>query len=204
MKITDINIENITDEIIKKVLFSVPKIEYKEADCLIIFGCHLKPLLDERLKTAIDILKNKNIDRILLTGGIGVYGNFNESEYMKDILIKHGIKKEMILIEDKSTTTEENIINCLEILKKYELIKNKKIVLVSSEAHLNRIGMELKKQSKDNIFEIIYEYPSISIISFENVVKNPDLRLMAVNEIKKIIRFINMNIIDDEDIKIIK
>ena len=200
MKLTDIDTNNISNEIIKKVLFNTPKNEYLEADCLIVFGCHLKPLLDERIKTVLEILKVKKVDKILLTGGIGVAGDFNESEYMKEVLLKNNVKEEIILIEDKSTTTEENIINSIEILKNNNLIENKTIILVSNQAHLKRIWMELKKQLKDNKFEIIYEYPSSSLTSFENFEKNNELRVRAVNEIKKIRKFIDMGIVDDENI----
>ena len=200
MKLTDIDTNNISNEIIKKVLFNTPKNEYLEADCLIVFGCHLKPLLDERIKTVLEILKVKKVDKILLTGGIGVAGDFNEYEYMKEVLLKNNVKEEIILIEDKSTTTEENIINSIEILKNNNLIENKTIILVSNQAHLKRIGMELKKQLKDNKFEIIYEYPSSSLTSFENFEKNNELRVRAVNEIKKIRKFIDMGIVDDENI----
>lgn len=200
MKLTDIDTNNISNEIIKKVLFNTPKNEYLEADCLIVFGCHLKSLLDERIKTVLEILKVKKVDKILLTGGIGVAGDFNESEYMKEVLLKNNVKEEIILIEDKSTTTEENIINSIEILKNNNLIENKTIILVSNQAHLKRIGMELKKQLKDNKFEIIYEYPSSSLTSFENFEKNNELRVRAVNEIKKIRKFIDMGIVDDENI----
>lgn len=200
MKLTDINTNNIKNEIIKKVLFSIPKNKYSEADCLIVFGCHLKPLLEERIKLTVDILRSKKIEKILLTGGIGVAGDFNEAEYMKEVLLKHGIKKENILIEDKSTTTEENIINSIEILKNNNLIENKKLILVSNQAHLRRIGMEFKKQLNNTKYVVIYEYPSTSLISFENILKNNELRALAINEIKKIISFIDIGIIDNENI----
>ena len=200
MRLTEINTQNITDDIIKKVLFSTIKSEFLEADCLIIFGCHLKPLLDERLECAIKILKSKKIDTILLTGGIGVNGNFNESEYMKKALLNFGIAENKILVDDKSTTTEENIVNSIQILRDTNLINNKKIVLVSNQAHLRRIGMELKKQLNGDKFDIIYEYPENSIISFDNVKNDNDLRNLATNEVKKIIRFIEQGIVDDEEI----
>ena len=200
MWLTEINTQNITDDIIKKVLFSTIKSEFLEADCLIIFGCHLKPLLDERLECAIKILKSKKIDSILLTGGIGVNGNFNESEYMKKALLNFGIAENKILVDDKSTTTEENIVNYIQILRDTNLINNKKIVLVSNQAHLRRIGMELKKQLNGDKFDIIYEYPENSIISFDNVKNDNDLRNLATNEVKKIIRFIEQGIVDDEEI----
>lgn len=200
MRLTEINTQNITDDIIKKVLFSTIKSEFLEADCLIIFGCHLKPLLDERLECAIKILKSKKIDTILLTGGIGVNGNFNESEYMKKALLNFGIAENKILVDDRSTTTEENIVNSIQILRDTNLINNKKIVLVSNQAHLRRIGMELKKQLNGDKFNIIYEYPENSIISFDNVKNDNDLRNLATNEVKKIIRFIEQGIVDDEEI----
>lgn len=200
MRLTEINTQNITDDIIKKVLFSTIKSKFLEADCLILFGCHLKPLLDERLECAIKILKSKKIDTILLTGGIGVNGNFNESEYMKKALLNFGIAENKILIDDKSTTTEENIVNSIQILRDNNLINNKKIVLVSNQAHLRRIGMELKKQLGGDKFDIIYEYPENSIISFDNVKNDNDLRNLATNEVKKIIRFIEQGILDDEEI----
>ena len=200
MRLTEINTQNITDDIIKKVLFSTIKSEFLEADCLIIFGCHLKPLLDERLECAIKILKSKKIDTILLTGGIGVNGNFNESEYMKKALLNFGIAENKILVDDRSTTTEENIVNSIQILRDNNLINNKKIVLVSNQAHLRRIGMELKKQLGGDKFDIIYEYPENSIISFDNVKNDNDLKNLATNEVKKIIRFIEQGIVDDEEI----
>lgn len=200
MRLTEINTQNITDDIIKKVLFSIIKSKFLEADCLIIFGCHLKPLLDERLECAIKILKSKKVDTILLTGGIGVNGNFNESEYMKKALLNFGIAENKILVDDKSTTTEENIVNSIQILRDNNLINNKKIVLVSNQAHLRRIGMELKKQLGGDKFDIIYEYPENSIISFDNVKNDNDLRNLATNEVKKIIRFIEQGILDDEEI----
>lgn len=200
MRLTEVSTQNITDDIIKKVLFNTIKSEFLEADCLIIFGCHLKPLLDERLECAIKILKSKKIDTILLTGGIGVNGDFNESEYMKKALLNFGIAENKILVDDKSTTTEENIVNSIQILRDTNLINNKKIVLVSNQAHLRRIGMELKKQLNEDKFDIIYEYPENSIISFDNVKNDNDLRNLATNEVKKIIRFIEQGIIDDEEI----
>ena len=200
MRLTEINTQNITDDIIKKVLFSTIKSKFLEADCLIIFACHLKPLLDERLECAIKILKSKKIYTILLTGGIGVNGNFNESEYMKKALLNFGIAENKILVDDKSTTTEENIVNSIQILRDNNLINNKKIVLVSNQAHLRRIGMELKKQLGGDKFDIIYEYPENSIISFDNVKNDNDLKNLATNEVKKIIRFIEQGILDDEEI----
>ena len=60
--------------------------------------------------------------------------------------------------------------------------------------------MEFKKQLIGLKYELFCEYPSSSMISFDNIINNIELREIAVKEIKKIIDFINKKIIDDEDI----
>ena len=117
MKLAGINTDNITNDIIKEVLFSIPKSEYTVADCIMVFGCHLKNILDERIDCVIETLQNKKVNKILLSGGVGVNGDFNEAEYMKQKLLANGINEDLILIENTSTTTEENIINNIKIIR---------------------------------------------------------------------------------------
>lgn len=69
-----------------------------------------------------------------------------------------------------------------------------------NQAHLRRIGMELKKQLAGDKYELIYEYPENSIISFNNVKNDNGLRNLVTNEVKKIIRFIEQGVVDDEEI----
>ncbi len=119
---------------------------------------------------------------------------------MKKVLLNFGVVENKILVDDKSTATEENVINSIQILRDINLIDNKKIVLVSNQAHLRRIGMELKKQLKENNFDMIYEYPENSIISFDKIKNNNEWRSLAINEVKKIISFIEQGIVDDEEV----
>ena len=199
MRLTEIDINNITNDLIKQILFSVPSENYSNADCMIVFGCHLKEMTDERINCALEILKTKKIDKILLTGGVGVLGDFNESEYMKKLLLENGIDESRILVENQSTTTEENIINSIEILKANELVDNQKLVLLSNEYHLRRIGMEFKKQLKDIECKFIYEYPKDSLLSYNKVVKDEKILEFIIDEIKRIVDYINKGIMDDEN-----
>ena len=104
----------------------------------------------------------------------------------------------MIFVEDKSTTTEENIKNVFNLLR--NKLKNKKIILVSNEPHLRRIGMKIKKDYNNYNNELIYEYPTNSKLSYENIISNDDLYKLAENEIAKIKRFVNESHLDDEEI----
>lgn len=200
MMLTDIDTNNIDAKIIKEVLFSTPTYDYREADVLIVFGCHLKFALDERINYALSILNTKKINKIILTGGVGAKGDFNEAEYMLNVLLSNGISRDAIIVEDKSTTTEENVINTIEILKSHDLLTNKKIILLSNEPHLRRIRMEFNHLVKNCNIEYVCEYPKNSLVSYDKVMETEESQALAVNEIKKIIRFINEGIIENEEI----
>ncbi len=85
---------------------------------------------------------DKNKILIFLTGGI-VYGDdISEAEVYKNYMIDLGVKKEHIIIENKSKTTYENLVNIKEKLKEY---KREKTILVTSATHLTR-GMNTSKK----------------------------------------------------------
>ena len=124
-------------------------------DYLIIYGCHKKRVLDKRLNHALKIINN-DIDKIVLTGGVGLYGNFNESKYMKEYLLNNGIDENKIILEDKSRTTKQNNINVINMLN---LNNNKpyNIKLVSNKFHLTRIKNQLKKLLHNKNINLYYE-----------------------------------------------
>ncbi len=132
--------------------------DYNEADYLIIYGCHIKKILDQRLEHALVIINNKKIDKIVLTGGVGLFGNYNESEYMYNYLIAKGLSKERIIIEDKSTTTKENNINVMTLLELDKINKNIKIVLVSQKFHLYRIRYYWRRILNNKNIKFYYDY----------------------------------------------
>ncbi len=126
-------------------------------DYMIIYGCHKKRILDKRLNHALNIIKENNIDKIVLTGGIGLFGNFNESQYMSHYLIEKDINKNKIIIEDKSKTTKENNINTINLLDLKNTKKHLNIILVSQKMHLIRIKRQLNKLLNNNNINFLYE-----------------------------------------------
>lgn len=126
-------------------------------DYMIIYGCHKKRILDKRLNHALNMIKENNIDKIVLTGGIGLFGNFNESQYMSNYLIEKGINKNKIIIEDKSRTTKENNINTINLLDLKNAKKHLNIILVSQTIHLIRIKRQLNKLLNNNNINFLYE-----------------------------------------------
>lgn len=201
MKVLEIDSNNITNELIKKIFFSTEREEYDAADYLIVYGCHIKELLDERLNRAIDVLKSKKIGKIVLTGGVGVKGDFNESQYMYDFLIKKGIEKERIIIENKSTISEENNINVMNLLDLQNITEPIKIVLVSHEVHMWRLKMHWKKllKNKNNI-HFYYDYVRKTKITYDNVIKDPLYEPFLKEQIDKTKKFVIDGVYEDIDI----
>ena len=200
MKITEINPNKLDNDLIKQVFFNIQKENYTNVDYLVIYGCHLKDLLIERLEHSIEIIKKHPVKKIVLTGGVGVKGDFDESKFMYDFLIKNGIEKDNILIENKSTTTEENNENIMKMLDLKNAKSQTEIVLVSQELHLFRIKLHWTKLLKNENVHFYYDYVENSSISYENVIKDPYLLEIIKEQVIKTQYFINIGKYDDKDV----
>lgn len=196
MKLSEIDENNITDEIIGDVLFNVFKTPYEEVDVLIVFGCHIKALLDERLNHALSILKSKKVHKIIISGGVGEKGDFNESDYMLSFF-KNNWVTDNIIVEDKSKNSEENVLNCIDILRNENLL-DKRILLVSNEFHMRKLSGMFKGVSAD--LDLLYDYPEHSAFSFDVLISNDALRNIAVEQVIKIKNLAVQNKIPDDDI----
>ncbi len=191
MKLSQLDIKDLNNELIKAIFFSIQKEKYDNVDYIIIYGCHIKELLDERLSYALEVLNNHNFDKVILTGGIGINGNFNESEYMKNYLINNSIDESKIIIEGNSKTTEENNINIMNMLNLKSIYKPTNIVLITQEVHLLRIILHWSKILKNNNIQFYYDYVENSILSYDKIINNPKLVDLIKNQIEKTKRFIN-------------
>ncbi len=85
-------------------------------DYIIVLGAQVREdgpsvVLKYRLDAAIDYL-NENLDTVcIVSGGQGVNEPFSEAEGMAEYLLDKGIEEDRIILEDKSTSTVENIQN---------------------------------------------------------------------------------------------
>lgn len=190
MKLSEIEIKDLDNELIRNIFFNIRKEKYNYADYVIIYGCHIKELLDERLNYALEVLKNHKFDKVILTGGIGVNGDFNESEYMKKYLISNSIDESRLIIENKSKTTEENNINVMNMLNLKETDKPINIVLITQEIHLLRIILHWSKILKNTNIHFYYDYVENSIWSYDKIINEPKLIDLLKSQIEKTKLFI--------------
>lgn len=113
-----------------------------DADALIVLGCGVKgdepgTNLTERLECAVEYHK-KNPDAIIVvSGGKGDDENVSEAFAMEQYLIKHGVPADIIIKEDKATSTEENFLFSKMILDKY-FEGHYRIAFITNDFHIYR------------------------------------------------------------------
>ena len=200
MKLSELNSSELSSELIKKIFFNIKKENYQYADYVVIYGCHIKELLIERLKYALKVLEEHDYGNIILTGGIGVNGDFNESEYMKKFLVDNNIDEDKIIVENQSTTTEENNINIMNILDLKNVQKFTNIVLISQEFHLLRIILQWSKILNNENIKFYYDYVDNSALSYDKIINSPELVELLKKQLEKTKQFIKEGQYIDMDI----
>jgi len=72
---------------------------------------------------------------IIVSGGLAnAKAGITEAQAMYDYLIEHGVDKNIIIKEDKSLSTTQNIVNSVKILENYEFDN---IIVISSVEHFS-------------------------------------------------------------------
>ena len=97
-------------------------------------------VLKGRLNKGIEYLNTHKNTKVICSGGQGAGEEVPESIAMKNYLIRKGIGKDRILLEEKSKSTIENLVYSSEILKKLNA-QNDKIIIVTSSFNILRVRM---------------------------------------------------------------
>ena len=107
-----------------------------EADCILVLGAGVRrtgpsPMLEDRLKTAIE-LYNKGIAPKILVSGDHEHDDYDEVNVMKNYLKENGIPSEDIFMDHAGLSTYDSIYRAKKIFKA------SKIVIVTQKYHLYR------------------------------------------------------------------
>ena len=126
----------------------------KDKDFLIILGCGLRkdgtptPLLRGRIDRAVAFYERQKAETgkelfFITSGGQGPGEANSESLAMKNYLIEHGIPEELIIEEDRSTDTFENM--KFSKAKIEERRENAKVVYATTNYHVFRSGLYARR-----------------------------------------------------------
>ncbi|MGN0675457.1 MAG: YdcF family protein [Oscillospiraceae bacterium] len=111
---------------------------------VIILGCKVRGetpslMLSKRISAAYDYLKENPETMCIVSGGQGSDEFISEAECMKRVLVEKGISPDRIIMEDCSTSTDENIRFSIAKMEEYGLTGG--VTIVTSEYHQLRAKM---------------------------------------------------------------
>lgn len=114
----------------------------------IILGCQVygetasRPLR-ARAERGAEFLRDNEGSVAILCGGQGNGESISEAECMKRIMLENGIDEKRLYLENKSTSTEENINFASDIISQNKLSTD--VVIISSDYHCERAKMIAKR-----------------------------------------------------------
>ena len=122
------------------------------ADYVLVLGARVKDngpsvLLEYRIETAAEYLKANKESVAILCGGQGDNEPMSEAQAMYDGLVKRGIKKDRLILEDKSTSTEENIAFARALMEK----EDPAVVITTTGYHVYRALNTARSQGLTNV-----------------------------------------------------
>lgn len=118
----------------------------EDCDYLLVLGAAVKGkvpgrALAERLQGALDYLNAHPETVCIVSGGQGLGEEITEAQCMRDWLVEHGLPAERVLMEDRATSTWENINFTLALLESRDGQRPQRLGILSSEYHLYRAGL---------------------------------------------------------------
>ena len=140
MLVSRITEEDLTIEVIDKLLFQGLEDTGENADCIIVLGS-IKAA-KYRVPVAVQAYKAGRARKIMLCGGkLRDFpdGKYSEAEHMRQAALALGVAEEDIVLENSSQNTVENILFALvELQRTFWLNKVRRVLLVTTAYHMRR------------------------------------------------------------------
>ena len=119
----------------------------KEYDCILVLGAAVwgdnpSPMLEDRLKTAVDLYKNGVAKKIIMSGDHGRI-DYDEVNKMKSYAIEKGIPSEDIFMDHAGFSTYESMYRAKEVFGvKSMIVVTQKYHLYRSLYIANKLGID--------------------------------------------------------------
>jgi len=112
----------------------------KQADAAVVLGAavwsqNVSPVFRERINHAVDLYRKGKVRKLIFTGGQGNSNEPTEAAAASSYAQANGIPVQDILVEQKSHTTFENIVNAKQLADANSL---KTVLIVSDPMHMKR------------------------------------------------------------------
>lgn len=136
-----------TEYHIVKASFGTPE---PSAEYLVVLGAKVRDTgpsvsLWDRIYAAADYLEKHPEVTAIVSGGQGEDEPTTEAQCMYDELVNLGIDESRIWMEDKATSTDENMRFSLDLIEEKTGTRPEKLAILSSEYHLYRASLMAEK-----------------------------------------------------------
>ena len=140
MLVSQITENDLTIEMIDRLLFQGLEDTGENADCVLVLGS-IKAA-KYRVPVAVQTYKAGRARKIMLCGGkVREFpdGNYSEAEHMRQAALALGVAEEDIILENSSQDTVENILFALiELQRSFYLNNVHSVLLVTTAYHMRR------------------------------------------------------------------
>lgn len=150
-------------------IFAYGRIDQKqEADVIVILGAGLArgdrpgPALIRRAARGAELWREGLAEKIICSGGFGLNRSRSEADACAELLRAEGVPDDIIILEDRSRSTEENALYTLETLRANGWDS---VVLVSDGYHLLRAHWLFNHVGIENFTSPAADPPLFNLIS---------------------------------------
>lgn len=140
-------------------------------DYLIVLGAGLNGetpslVLRTRIDAAAEYLEANPGTVAVLSGGRGAGETITEAEAMRRALTARGIAPERLILEDRSSSTRENVANSLALIGEMEQSRDREpytVGVVSNDFHLYRALRLLREYGEEDAFSLSAPLPRLPL-----------------------------------------
>lgn len=108
-------------------------------------NCTPSGTLEARLDRGLEEIRRWSQARVVVSGGIGLGTTCSEAGLMAHYLTYRGVPASRLLLEERSTSTETNLMFSRDLLARQGISADAPMLLVSSDYHLIRAGRIARK-----------------------------------------------------------
>lgn len=201
MLVSKIREEELTPEIIDKLLFQGIEDTGEAVSCIIVLGS--SKAAKYRIPVAVKAYMAGRASKIMLCGGkIREFPNdrCSEAEYMRKAILELGIDADNLIVENSSQNTVENILFALiELQRTLWLNKVHSVLLVTTTYHMRR-SLAIARYLFPKHISVIPCPANDTNTRRENWMNTAEGVARARNEASKIIQYATNGIIPDFEI----
>lgn len=152
----------------------VPSYAETDLDYVIVLGCRVKPegvskTLLLRMEKAAEYARENPGTMLVLSGAQGDDEPQSEASFMRDYLVKAGVREEQLILEERSRNTAQNLTYSRQIIEE-RLPKGAadqvRIGIITSNFHLLRARLIAEKQGMRNVRGIASGSDSVLLVHF--------------------------------------